>query len=129
MLATQLASRRAEIVILPFLSALFFSCIVALAVTDAAVFPRWVRSEWLRNTGRYSYGMYLLHPVVMLILLIPGTPLTYRIGGFDFIYQVTMIFVLLFLSRMVAGFSWRRFEKRVLTIAPPYKFPPESKAA
>ncbi len=119
--ATTHATSRVEIVAWPFLAALFFSCIVALTVTSKSS-PRWVLARWLRLTGRYSYGLYLLHAPLSILLLVFGLPRRHPIGGFDFPYQIICIVLVGIVARTAGMITWNGFEKHVLKLAPAYRF-------
>jgi peptidoglycan/LPS O-acetylase OafA/YrhL len=119
----QLPARRVEIALWPFLSAIFFSSIVALAVTQENRAPRWLSARWLRSTGRYSYGMYLFHSVILFLFYLAHLPLRHPIGGFDFPYQLVWIVLLILVSRTTGAITWNAFEKQFLKLAPAYRFP------
>ncbi|MDQ1468708.1 MAG: hypothetical protein QOJ99_188 [Bryobacterales bacterium] len=61
-------------------------------------------SKALKLIGKYSYGMYVLHPFVISWLLTTG--ITYSIFG---------LFTCIILTCVAAGLSWFLLEKRFLT--------------
>ena len=44
--------------------AVLFSSLIVRAVDGAGLWPRLLRAGWLREIGRYSYAMYVFHPLI-----------------------------------------------------------------
>lgn len=63
----------------------------------------------LRETGKLSYCLYLVHPSV-------GSVLFYEMGGGDLRTRLLRSFLLLTLSYLIAYLSWRFFESPILSL-------------
>lgn len=57
------------------LLAVFFACLIYLTLPAGGLLHRWISAKWLRFLGKYSYGLYVYHHVLLYFffwLLDPG---------------------------------------------------------
>jgi peptidoglycan/LPS O-acetylase OafA/YrhL len=96
------------------LNALFWSCVLAVTIAGKEMFwHRWMKSNWLVWTGKYSYGMYVLHLPVYFLL---G-----RISWFAAAVKdktLPMAVIALVITCICSWLSYQLLEKRFLTLKP-----------
>jgi Predicted acyltransferases len=116
--------QNAAIVAGPTLFGLFFGSVVATAASrnrpDGKAGPL---GEGLRSIARYSYGMYVLH-VPLIVMLFHTGRIRQRIplSGYDFPYRLAFVIMILMISYVGGLFSWHLYEKRFLALAPAYRY-------
>jgi peptidoglycan/LPS O-acetylase OafA/YrhL len=115
--------RRLEIVIEPFIAAIAFASVVAAVSRRRRGSKRlWLESRVLAKVSRYSYGMYMLHVVVILLVFSAGVPAKRPVFGLDLPWQIAFT-ALIVAGSAVAGFlTWHLWEKWFLKAAPAYTY-------
>lgn len=103
--------------------ALLFASIVAMLVEERTDTP-WSRAlSWtpLTNVGKYSYGMYVLHPYILRVLIaLAPKALTSAPGWLG---KPVMALVAIPLSYCVGAASYVLFEKRFLALKKFFPYP------
>ena len=96
------------------LIAVIYACVMILAIENAfgRRVERFLSGRVLRSVGKYSYGMYVLHPFVLSGLHEAG--LSYGVLG---------LFVSVLLTYIAAWMSWTLLEKRFLRLKRHFEFP------
>ncbi len=85
------------------------------AVSQRGIVIRFLRSRILTAYGKYSYGMYVYHPVLLTLASIPELRLLRHTKPSLGIVVAVPFFLLGQLSVFyVARFSWNHFESRIL---------------
>jgi peptidoglycan/LPS O-acetylase OafA/YrhL len=51
-----------------------FAALLAMALRAGSVAERWLSAGWIRFMGKYSYGLFLLHPLVLTMVEIKIVP-------------------------------------------------------
>jgi peptidoglycan/LPS O-acetylase OafA/YrhL len=93
---------------------LLFAALVFIAATSrGGVAAAFLQLRGLRFTGKISYGLYVLHPLVMA-LLIPVFAAVPATAGIDLALNLEKILLVLLTSIAVAAGSWFFFEKPIL---------------
>ena len=115
--------RRLEIIFEPFLAAMAFASVIAvIARRPAGARRRWLESRTLATVSRYSYGMYTLHVVVILLVIYFGVPIRNPAFGLDLPWQLAFAAIVVS-GCLVGGFlSWHLWEKWFLKAAPAYTY-------
>lgn len=102
-----------------YLAVLYFcALLVTLASTDG-LWGRVLRIGWLRGLGTISYGLYLVHWLVLETV--------FALTGHDRMWAATagdkgLVLVALLIALGVATASWRFFEKPLLSIGHRWKY-------
>ncbi len=94
-----------------------YTCLLAyIFLSDRSVIKSFLKTSVLRSLGRYSYGIYIFHsPVMMLIVR--------KLYSYDLSYWYAHIILLLsgtIISFMLAYLSYNLFEKRILRLKDKY---------
>lgn len=88
---------------------LYFGLVGAVACSAGAWWLRPLRARWLRRLGAISYGLYLYHPIVIMMLRVVlkrwGCPITRGVDAVTFALCV-----------LAAALSWRFLEQPVLRL-------------
>jgi peptidoglycan/LPS O-acetylase OafA/YrhL len=107
----------------PLIAAIAFASIIAvLCRRTPEQNPRWLQTGPLAAASRYSYGMYTLHVVVIILLIGSGVPQIVPVLGYNLPYQLAFT-ALVVLACLVAGFlSWHLFESVFVKLAPSYGY-------
>jgi peptidoglycan/LPS O-acetylase OafA/YrhL len=95
--------------------AVFCACLVYLAWKDVGIFVKLASSRMLRFFGRYSYGLYIYHG----LLIAPLFPLVYpiqRIVHSVLLGGVLYILLSLGLATLIAVASYHFFEAPILRL-------------
>ena len=106
---------------------LAFAGLISVAITspDGAL-SRLLQLPALRFTGKISYSLYVLHPVVFAVAIpaLAAVPVT---APLDLALSLEKIVLVLLASLVVAAASWFYFEKPILELKKyfPYKQPRE----
>lgn len=126
--STDLAGRRAEIVLSPFIGSMTFAVWVGLLTTaDREYGPAWLKRGLLARMARYSYGMYLFH-VPLVVILSQVIPPRFPVWGFDLPYQILIAAFVLAVSTLIGWVTWTLLENRILRYSPPYVYKPSDSA-
>jgi peptidoglycan/LPS O-acetylase OafA/YrhL len=122
--------RRLEIIFEPFLAAMAFASVIAVITRrPAARQRRLLESRALATVSRYSYGMYMLNVVVILMVAYYGVPLRNPALGMDLPWQLAFAAIVV-TGCLIAGFlSWHLWEKWFLKAAPAYTYARGEKGA
>lgn len=96
------------------LFAFLFASILVLAVARTPV-TRVVSHGVLRWFGKYSYGMYVWHPILFFILMHTESARALR-GGEDFVRMVLSVALSLAATGLVVALSWTLIEKQFLKL-------------
>ena len=110
---------------MPTLATLFFASAVAgLALKqDAGISPRWLVSPLLRSAAKYSYGMYVFHlPIIVLLGHYGLITRQASIAGLDLPYRLAFFFFIAALSYAAGLVSWHLYEKPLLKLSPKYRY-------
>jgi peptidoglycan/LPS O-acetylase OafA/YrhL len=96
------------------LVAVMYASLMILAVENAfgRSVERLLSGRVLGSVGKYSYGMYVLHPFILLGLHQAGLS-----------YSVLGLFVSVLLTYIAAWMSWALFEKRFLRLKRYFEYP------
>jgi peptidoglycan/LPS O-acetylase OafA/YrhL len=95
--------------------AIFCACLVYLAQQSKGWFATIASQPWLRFFGRYSYGLYIFHGLLVTSLL----PLVYpiqRLVGSVFLGGILALLLFLALSLAMAMISYQFFEAPILRL-------------
>ncbi|MGB6546897.1 MAG: acyltransferase [Candidatus Acidiferrales bacterium] len=100
--------------------AIFYALLILLVLSKqggwVAVFTRFA---WLRELGKVSYCVYLIHVAVMIFCRILVTSVVHRLS--DWIFVVSNI-AAVFVSLAIARVSWAYFENPLLKKGHKYKY-------
>ncbi len=89
----------------------------ALARPADSLWPRMLSTGWLRAFGKYSYGMYLIHPPVMRAVREYGfDPVYYETIGAPWSAQMLFYGAATAPTVALAWLSWRFFEAPILRL-------------
>ena len=112
------------IAFMPFVASIFFAAAVAgLSLRRDTSSPRWLVSPVLTSIARYSYGMYAFHlPLIYLLLGLHLAVKSAPVRGFDFPYRICFYILIAGLSYGIGMASWHLYEKRLLKLAPKYRY-------
>ena len=118
------------IAFMPFIASVFFAAAVAgLSLRRDTSSPTWLASPVLTSIARYSYGMYAFHvPLIYLLFHLQLTVKRAPVAGFDFPYRICFFILIAGLSYGIGMASWHLFEKRLLKLAPRYRYSGQAKA-
>lgn len=108
------------------LLALFYGSVLSMAVTSPpSRWKRFLEGGPLRMLGRYSYGMYLLHvPVSVLVERAGITPKVIApVMGSMLPGQLAFTITVTAASIVVGAASWHLFESRVLSLKRHFAYP------
>jgi len=119
--------RELEIIFVPLVAAIFFSSATALLVTKNTGKERILTYPPILTIAEASYGMYIFH--IPILVLLQGTHATAILANYDVLNQVVISLLTIFLSFKVGHFTWTRFEKKFVKMAPRYTYPPGGKRA
>ncbi len=101
-------------------NALFYSSVLLLAIAEPAGLTAWLlRVPWLRELGRVSYCVYLIHLAVSLIIL---ALLRAAIGTLDGLEICVSNVLAAALSYISARMSWTHFEHPIVRIGHSFKY-------
>jgi peptidoglycan/LPS O-acetylase OafA/YrhL len=95
------------------LTFVFASVIFVAATTDRGIIAAFLNLKGLRFTGKISYSLYVLHPIVMALVL-PALGAIPAPAGLDLALNSEKIVLVLLASITVAAASWFYFEKPIL---------------
>ena len=123
MLGTAYTGRKLEIVFEPLLAAITFGAALGMiAVRSSESGVRWLESRALASISRYSYGMYTMHVIVIVLLMWLVLPARNPVMGFDLPYQVLFTGVVIGVCYVAGFLTWHLYERRFLKLAPPYVY-------
>ena len=111
------------------LLAIAFAALLVLALLAApgARVARVFGSRPLRTLGTYSYGLYVFHqPVALLLTWVGSTALLARLGGGAFGGQLLYTLLGFALSMAIALASWHLYEKHFLALKSRFATTPPS---
>lgn len=112
--------------LMPLLATLFFAAAVAgLALKqESGSAPKWLVSRVLKSAARYSYGMYVFHlPIIVLLIHYKLVVQKAPVAGFDLPYRVAFFVFIAGLSYVAGMVSWHLYEKPFLKLSPKYRYP------
>jgi peptidoglycan/LPS O-acetylase OafA/YrhL len=97
---------------------LFWSSLLVLALDAAGPFARFLDFKALRSIGRYSYGIYVCHVMVMTVLIFDADRRERLASALHsrFLAALVMLVVGSALSYGVGWFVWHAFEKHFLAL-------------
>jgi peptidoglycan/LPS O-acetylase OafA/YrhL len=110
---------------MPTLATLFFASAVAgLALKqELGEAPRSLISRQLKSAARYSYGMYVFHlPIIVLLGHFGFVTRQASIAGFDTPYRIAFFLFIAALSYLAGMASWHLYEKPLLKFSPKYQY-------
>jgi peptidoglycan/LPS O-acetylase OafA/YrhL len=89
--------------------------LVSIADADDAAASSWLRARGLRTLGKYSYAMYVFHPLLQSAF---GRPLLLRVTGghVSLVVSVAYMTCLLLVSLLAAIASYHLFERHFLKL-------------
>lgn len=100
--------------------ALFYGCLIALVLANrAGIAARLCRLSWLRRLGDLSYGIYLLHRLLLYLVhgvVLSGTP------NLNSIPAVGATVLALLGTLLLAGLSHRYFERPIVRFGHRYTY-------
>jgi len=103
-----------------FWLSVFYSLTLVLAMTDrsSSIIRKLLRMRWLQRTGGIAYGLYLMHPIVISVVLYlyKGDKLL-RTPADGFVMALAIL-----ITFVVAEVSWRWFEKPLVRIGRRYEY-------
>lgn len=85
-----------------------------LAAIHGAAFASLLRARWLRFFGEISYGVYLIHQPVLILLTGAVLGVTIYVPGFQ---HIPMALVAGLITISAATLSWRYFERPIIAEA------------
>ena len=101
-------------------TALFYVSILLLSITKpTAIIPRLARMSWLREFGRVSYCVYLIHLAVSLLLLAVLHSVVVQITAIESSF---MNVVAVAACYTIARISWFYFEHPILRVGHLFKY-------
>lgn len=107
---------------------LAFACLVTVVLTDppTARLSQWLSRPAMRAIGRWSYAIYVLHPIVMVILIKRGwRPTAGDVGQWWYIPGVLGFTVVAgAISIALGAMSWSMLESRALALKDRVPYPP-----
>ncbi len=98
-------------------AAILFGVLIAFSLqSQASALTRFFRTGWMRNFGRYSYGLYVFHlPIYFLVGYIAQTQLHIQFP-LPTLYALGVLAVMVAVSYAVAWVSFNYFEKAFLRL-------------
>ena len=118
------------IAIMPLIASVFFAASVAgLSLRHDTSSPRWLATPPLTSIARYSYGMYAFHvPLIFLLFHLRLVVKQAPVAGFDLPFRICFFILIGGLSFGLGMTSWHLYEKRLLKLAPKYRYSGQTKA-
>jgi peptidoglycan/LPS O-acetylase OafA/YrhL len=93
--------------------ALLYSCLLLIALTENRGIIKLITMNFLlRKLGKIAYGVYLIHSVILSLT----HELIYEGPKIHYITYIMTLVVALTLTLILAGLSWRFFEKPLVAI-------------
>jgi peptidoglycan/LPS O-acetylase OafA/YrhL len=103
---------------------IFFDCVFAFIIITQCFsinLPiRLGRSAWVSNLGKVSYGLYMLHPIAILVLDIAYRKL--HLDNSIFVYGFMQAVLTFFVTIVMARFSYTLLEKPFLKLKSKFSF-------
>lgn len=103
---------------------IFFDCVFAfIIITQCFSVNLPIRlgsSAWVSNLGKVSYGLYMLHPIAILVLDIAYRKL--HLDNSIFMYGFMQAVLTFFVTIVMARFSYTLFEKPFLKLKSKFSF-------
>jgi peptidoglycan/LPS O-acetylase OafA/YrhL len=118
------------VAVMPCIASVFFAAAVAgLSLRSDTATPKWLVSPVLTSVARCSYGMYAFHvPLIYVLFHLQLAVKQAPVAGYDFPYRITFFILIAGLSYGLGMISWHLYEKRLLKLAPSYRYSGKAKA-
>ena len=101
---------------------IFFAALVFVAATSrGGIIIRFLNLKGLRFTGKISYSLYVLHPLVygLVLPVLAAVPVP---AGLDLVLNCEKIILVSVVSIVVAAGSWKYFEKPILGLKKHFQY-------
>ncbi|WP_316833073.1 acyltransferase [Pedobacter aquatilis] len=96
------------------LVSLFWASILIFAISGRVYLTKFFSYKFLTFFGKYSYGMYVYHAIIYILLSIPLTNFLNKFGNNTLIVDLITSLILVLLSVIVSFFSFNLFEKHFI---------------
>jgi peptidoglycan/LPS O-acetylase OafA/YrhL len=107
--------------LLTFAQAFFFAFVIMDQCFNRSERLKFSRSNLLSRLGKYTYGMYMLHPLVLLVINIVLVRIIH-INVYSIVSVAACFFAGLPLTILAAGLSYNCIEKRFLVLKEKFSF-------